>query len=308
MFKNVRLFKLDDPSVIVPDTMEAKLAERRFRPCGPLETATMGWAPPLGESTSALVHTAGDCLLVCARRQERLLPSSVVAESVDELVLEIEDREARSVGRKERRQLREQVMVELLPRAFTRSRRVSAYLDLKAGWMLVDAASNKAAEDLVELLRETIGSLPVHPPRPSQSPEILMTRWVTEGDVPAGIELGDECELRDARDERSVVRCRGQDLGGEEISTHLRAGKQVVKLALDWQERLACVLQDDLSIKRLRFADDLIDESIDDGLEDEAARFDAEFVIMTHELRGLLERIEELFGLNGGEANSRAVT
>lgn len=302
MFKNVRLFKLDDPSVIVPEVLEEKLAERRFRPCGPLETSTMGWAPPLGDSTSALAHTAGDCLLVCARRQERLLPSSVVAESVDERALEIEEREARSVGRKERRQLREQVLVELLPRAFTRSRRVSAYLDMQAGWMLVDAASGKAAEEVVELLRETIGSLPVHPPRPSQSPEALMTRWVTEGDVPAGIELGDECELRDARDDRSVVRCRGQDLGGEEISTHLRAGKQVVKLALEWQERLACVLQDDLSIKRLRFADDLIDEAVDNELEDEAARFDAEFVIMTHELRGLLARIEELFGLNVGNS------
>jgi len=302
LFKNVRLFKLDDPSVIVPDALEERLVERRFRPCGPLETATMGWAPPLGESTSALVHVAGECLLVCARRQERLLPASVVAESVDEKVLEIEEREARSVGRKERRQLREQVLVELLPRAFTRSRRVSAYLDMKAGWMLVDAASAKAAEDVVDLLRETIGSLPVHPPRPSLAPEALMTRWVTVGDVPDGIELGDECELRDARDERSVVRCRGQDLAGEEISTHLRAGKQVVKLALEWQERLSCVLQDDLSVKRLRFADDLIDEAVDDGLEDEAARFDAEFVIMTRELRGLLERVEALFGLNAGDS------
>lgn len=302
MFKNARLFKLDDPSVIVPEVLEGKLGARRFRPCGPLETATMGWAPPLGESTSALVHAAGDCLLVCARRQERLLPSSVVAETVDERVIELEGREARSVGRKERRQLRDEVMLELLPRAFTRSRRVSAYLDMKAGWMLVDAASAKAAEDLVDLLRETIGSFPVHPPRPAQPPEGLMTRWVTEGDIPQGLELSDECELRDARDERSVVRCRGQDLGGEEISTHLRAGKQVVKLALGWQERLSFLLQEDLSLKRLRFADDLIDEEVDADLEDEAARFDAEFIIMTHEFRGLLERLEELFGLDGGQS------
>jgi recombination associated protein RdgC len=304
LFKNVRLFKLDDPSSIVPETLEAKLAERRFRPCGPLESATMGWSPPLGESTTALVHAADDCLLVCARRQERLLPSSVIAETVDERAVEIEEREARSVGRKERRELREQVLVELLPRAFTRSRRVNAYVDLKAEWILVDAASNKAAEELVELLRETLGSLPVHPPRPPSSPELLMTRWVTDGEVPPGIELGDECELRDAKDERSVVRCRGQDLGGEEISTHLRAGKQVVKLAMEWQERLSLVLQDDLSLKRLRFADELIDEAVDDGLDDEAARFDAEFVMMTGELRGLLQQVEELFGLNGGESNA----
>jgi recombination associated protein RdgC len=307
LFKNVRLFKLDDPSVIVPEVLEEKLAERRFRPCGPLETATMGWAPPLGESTTALVHVAEDCLLVCARRQERLLPSSVVAESVDERALEIEERDARRVGRKERRQLRDQVLVELLPRAFTRSRRVSAYLDLSSEWMLVDAASAKASEEVVELLRETLGSLPVRPPRPSRSPQELMTRWVTEEDVPAGIELGDECELRDARDERSVVRCKGQDLGGEEISTHLRAGKQVVKLAVEWQERLALVLQEDISFKRLRFADELIEEAVVDGLEDEAARFDAEFVIMTSELRGLCDRVDELFGLSEPESAAQPI-
>lgn len=259
----------------------------------------MGWSPPLGDQSEVLAHAGSGCLLICARRQERLLPSSVVAESVDERVIEIEEREARSVGRKERRQLREEVLVEMLPRAFTRSRRTQAYLDMDAGWMLVDAASDKAAEELVDLLRETLGSLPVHPPRPAQSPEGLLTLWVTDGAAPEGLELGDECELRDARDEKSVVRCRGQDLAGEEISTHLRAGKQVVKLALDWQERLTFLLQEDLSLKRLRFADELIEEAVDPDLEDDAARFDAEFILMTHELRGLLERLDSLFGLTG---------
>jgi recombination associated protein RdgC len=304
LFKNVQLFKLEDPGVIVPEVLEKGLAERGFRPCGPLETTTMGWVPPLGEGTSALVHAAGDCLLVCARRQERLLPASVVAETVDDRAREIEETEARGVGRKERRQLREQVLLELLPRAFTRSRRVSAYADRKTGWLLVDAASSKAAEELVELLRETLGSLPAHPPRPAVAPEVLMTRWVTDGDLPSGLVLGDECELRDVRDEHSVVRCRGQDLTGDEISTHLRAGKQVVKLGLDWQERLAFLLQDDLSLKRLRFADELIKDAMNEGLEDEAARLDAEFVIMSHELRGLLERLDELFSLAQGASTA----
>jgi recombination associated protein RdgC len=301
LFKNVRLYKLDDPSVVDPQALEGQLATRRFRPCGPLESTTLGWAPPLGEQAEALVHAVNGCLLVCARRQERLLPSSVVAETLDERVAEIEDREARSIGRKERRQLRDQVLTEMLPQAFKRSRRVQAYLDMEAGWALVDAASDKAAEELLELLRETIGSLPVHPARPAQAPEALMTAWVTQGSAPDGLTLADECELRDARDERSVVRCRGQDLTGEEISTHLRAGKQVVKLALDWQERIAFVLQDDLSLKRLRFADALIEEAAEPDVEDETVRRDAEFVIMTHELRGLLQRLQELFALDRDE-------
>lgn len=301
MFKNVRFYQLDDAGAVLAEATEERLAERRFRPCGPLETATFGWTPPLGERAEALTHSGNGCLLLTARRQERLLPSAVVAEAVDERAAEIEDREARDVGRAERRRLREEVLVEMLPRAFTRSRQVRAYVDGVAGLLVIDAASDKAAEELVSLLRETLGTLRARPPRPVRQPVSLMTAWVSGGELPEGLLLGDECELRDARDERSVVRCRGQDLAGEEISTHLRAGKEVVKLALDWQERLSFVLQDDLSLKRLRFADALVGEANEPQIEDPAARFDAEFAIMAVELRGLLDRFQTLFGV-GAEA------
>lgn len=299
MFKNLRFYQLDDAAAILAGGIEERLAERRFRPCGPLETASFGWVAPLGERAEALTHSGNGCLLVSARRQERLLPSAVVAEVLDERVAEIEDREARDVGRAERRRLREEILVDLLPRAFTRSRQVRVYVDGVAGLLVVDAASDKAAEELVSLLRETLGTLRARPPRPVHPPVSLMTAWVNGGELPEGLALGDECELRDARDERSVVRCRGQDLAGEEISTHLRAGKEVVKLALDWQERLSFVLQEDLSLKRLRFADALIEESEELQSEDPGARFDAELAILVLELRGLLDHLQRLFAVGG---------
>jgi recombination associated protein RdgC len=299
VFKNARFFRLIEPRGAAAEELEERLSSRRFRPCGPAETMTLGWYPPFGDEEGALVHAANGCLLLCARRQERLLPSSVVAEAVDEKVAELEDREGRSVGRAERRRLREEVTIDLLPRAFTRSRQVRAYMDPVAAWMLVDAASEKGAEEVVSLLRETLGSLPVRPPRPERATANLMTQWIAEGQTPAGLILEDECELRDAQDERSVVRCRGQDLRGEEISTHLRAGKQAVKLALSWRERLSFVLQEDVSLKRLRFADALIDEALEPEIEDEAARFDAEFAIMALEMRELLACLGDAFGLTG---------
>lgn len=301
MFKNARLYVLEDPASIDAAELEQKLGGRRFRPCGPIETMTMGWTAPLGDGTEALAHAANGCVLVCARRQERLLPAAVVAEALDERVAEVEEREARTLGRAERRRMREEVLLEMLPRAFTRSRQVRAYLDTAAGWLLVDAATEKAAEELIGLLRETLGSLPVTPPRPGVAPAALMTRWVTEGRGEEGLDLADECELRDPRDERAVVRWRGQDLGGEEMAAHLRAGKQVVKLALDWQERLSFLLQDDVSLKRLRFADELIEEAVEADIEDEAARFDAEFAIMALEMRELLGRLNDLLAI-GREA------
>jgi recombination associated protein RdgC len=55
------------------------------------------------------------------------------------------------------------------------------------------------------------------------------------------------------------------------------------------------VLTDEVAIKRLRLADALF-EWIEDG-EDPMARLDAEFAIMTGEMRGLIARLSELFGL-----------
>lgn len=299
MFKNARLYHLEDPAAINAEDLESRLAERRFRPCGPLQIASLGWHPPLGGQTQGLVHAGNGCITLCARRQERLLPSAVVAEAMEERVEDIQEREGREVGRRERRNLREEVMLDMLPRAFTRSRQIRAYLDLVGGWMVVDAAGEKGAEELVEFLRETLGSFRVRPPRPRHAPIALMTRWVETGKAPGGFELGDACELRDPRDEKSLVRCSGQDLGTDECTTHLRAGKEVVKLAVRWREQLEFTLEEDLSLKRLRFAEALLEESMEPDAEDEAARFDAEFAIMALQLRALIEELDGLFEMVG---------
>jgi recombination associated protein RdgC len=260
-----------------------------------VETATLGWSAPLGEDTTALVHAVGGCLLLCARKQERLLPSAAVTEALEERVAELESGEARDVGRAERRRLKEQIVTEMLPRAFTRSRRTLLYIDTESGWLVVDASSEKQAEDVVSLLRETLGSLPAKPPAPADSPAGILTAWLLDGRAPADFVPSDACELRDVKEGGGVIRCSGQDLGSEEILNHLRAGKQAVKLALDWDERLSFVLADDLSLKRLRVGDTLLEE-IEDG-DDPAVRLDAEFAIMALQLRELIARLDELFKL-----------
>ncbi|MGE5155438.1 MAG: recombination-associated protein RdgC [Bdellovibrio bacteriovorus] len=297
MFKNARLFRLGAPFGLDAAGLEAELANRPFRPCGPVETATLGWSSPLGEETAALVHAVGGCLLLCARKQERLLPPSAVAEALEERIGEIESGESRDIGRAERRRLKEQIVNEMLPRAFTRSRRTLLYIDTQSGWLAVDTASERQAEDVVSLLRETLGSLPAKPPAPVRAPGDLLTGWLLTGEAPADFAPADACELRDPQENAGVIRCSGQDLASEEILNHLRAGKRVVKLALEWDQRLGFVLADDLSIKRLRLDTALLEEAGE--TEGAAARLDAEFAIMALQLRQLIARLDALFGLDG---------
>jgi recombination associated protein RdgC len=297
MFKNARLFRLGSPFELEAEALEARLAARAFHPCGPVETATLGWSAPLGEDTAARVHGVGGCLLLCARKQERLLPSAAVAEALEERVAEIETGESREIGRAERRRLKEQIVGEMLPRAFTRSRRTLLYIDTQTGWLVVDTASERQAEDVVSLLRETLGSLPAKPAAPARPASEVLTGWLLDGGAPADFVPADACELRDPREGTGVIRCSGQDLGSDEILNHLRAGKRVVKLALDWDQRLGLVLAEDLSLKRLRLDTALLEE-IEDG-EDPLARLDAEFAIMALQIRALIARLDALFGLAG---------
>ncbi|MBK1645448.1 recombination-associated protein RdgC [Thiocapsa imhoffii] len=296
MFKNVRFYRLGSPFGLAADELETALTAARFRPCGPIETATIGWSPPLGDSSTALVHAVSGCFLMCARKQERLLPAAAITEALEERVADLENAEARDVGRAERRRLREQVMSEMLPRAFTRSRRTLLYVDTQAGWLVVDAASDRQAEDVISLLRETIETLPARPPAPRREPPRVLTAWLLNGDAPPDVVIGDACELRDANDTASLIRCRGQDLASDEILAHLRAGKQVLKLAVNWDDRLDFVLAEDLSLKRLRITDALLAD-LDDGDLEPAARLDAELAILALQLRELIARLDALFGL-----------
>ncbi len=304
VFKNAKVFRLSAPFEWDQSLLHERLSAHRFRPCGPLEVATMGWTPPLGSGTEVLAHAVNGCLLVAARRQERLLPASVVAEAVAERVAEIEQEEIREVSRRERTALREALLSQMLPQAFTRSRVVRAYIDPANGWAVVDAASDKVAEDILSLLRESLDSFPVKPLEPAVPVSERLSAWVASGSPGQGFDLEDQCELRDPSDSRSVVRCRGMDLTVPEVKAHLDSGKRVVALGLTWGEHLSLVLDEGLGLKRLRFADELIDSAAEDVGEDEALRMQAELTIMTDQLRSLLTGLTAEFALPAMDASA----
>ncbi len=78
--------------------------------------------------------------------------------------------------------------------------------------MVVDAGSAKKADDLLALLRKSIGTLPVVPVALKNPPEITMTEWLNEGNLPASFTLEDEAELRSAMEHGGIIRCKQQDL------------------------------------------------------------------------------------------------
>jgi recombination associated protein RdgC len=295
-FKNIRAYRLTKPFDLSPEQLGKKLVGRSFTPCGKSQALSLGWVSPLGAESAELVHAAAGRLLLKMKREEKLLPSTVVREQLEEKVAAIEAAQGRKVYRKERLNLKDEIVQDCLPRAFSRSTHVHAYIDVKANWIFVDAASATRAEEFLNLLRECIGSFPVLLPQVNNAPTAVMTAWLLHRSLPDDFALGQECELRETGEEGGVVRCRGVDLLSEEVETHLHAGKQVARLALGWDERLTLLLAEDLCLRRLKFADELMKENEDIPEADQASRLDADFALMADAITGLQARILALFG------------
>ena len=296
-FRNLTLFRFSSAIAKSLKSLESDLDKKRLRPCSPIELATRGFISPHGRGEKSLVHRVGKFTLLTIGSEDKLLPSSVINEELGTRLQKIGEKTGKRIGARERKRLKEEVLTELLPRAFIRLSRRNAYLDMENGWLVVDTASRKAAEDTVSQLREALGSFPATPVLAEKAPRVLMTDWLSSGKLPAGLRLGDECELRDPVEAGAVVRCRRQELETAEVREHLKSGKQVFQLAVAFDERMSFTLGEDLVVHKLRFLDQVQDELGDNAKENAVAELDAVLALMTLELQRLFAKMEEWFGL-----------
>ena len=298
-FKNLLTYRLTQEVPFEPEALEAALASKPARPCASQELTTYGFVAPFGKGEDApLVHVSGEYLLIAARKEERILPSSVVNDAVKEKVEEIETEQMRKVYKKERDQIKDEIIQAFLPRAFIRRSMIFAAIAPRLGVILVNSASAKRAEDLLSTLREVMGSLPVRPATVKIAPTATMTDWVKSQQAAEGFYVLDECELRDTAEDGGIVRCKRQDLTGEEIQLHLSTGKVVTQLALAWQDKLSFVLDDKMVIKRVKFEELLQEQAEQDGGDEAAQQFDASFQLM---MMTFAEFLPALFEALGGE-------
>ncbi|WP_313619222.1 recombination-associated protein RdgC [Pantoea septica] len=298
-FKNMMVYRLNRDIPLSADDMEKQLEAYTFSPCGSQDMSKTGWVSPMGNRSDALTHVNNGQIVICARKEEKILPSPVVKQALEAKISKLEAEQSRKLKKTEKDSLKDEVLHSLLPRAFSRLSQTFIWIDTVNSLIMVDCASAKKAEDTLALLRKSLGSLPVVPLTLESPIELTLTEWVRSGDLPAGFALMDEAELKAILEDGGVIRCKKQDLVCDEIANHIEAGKLVTKLALDWQERIQFVLADDGLVKRLKFSDTLREQNDDIDREDFAQRFDADFILMTSELAALTSNLVEALG---GEA------
>lgn len=298
-FKNAMVYRMTRDIQISAETLETQLSALAFTPCGSQDMMRVGWVSPMGSHGETLTHAAGNQILICMQREEKILPSSVIKKELWAKIEKLEGEQHRKLKKTEKDSLKDEVIHTLLPRAFSRESQTYLWIDNDNQRIVVDANSAKRAEDALALLRKTLGSLPVTPMMLANPIELTLTDWVSKNELPKEFMLQDEAELKAILEEGGVIRCKHQDLITDEIATHIESGKYVTKLALEWEERIQFTLSDDFTIKKIKFSASLREQNDDIDREDVAQRFDADFVLFSGELSRMFNSLIDALG---GEA------
>lgn len=289
-FKNLTLFRLKETKIPENEELERLMQEHMLRPCGALEAATVGWSTINGEEEGPLIQRIDHAVFLRWATTERLLPPAVINEELKERVRQESDKKGRPVRGKERTSLRESIITELLPKAFTRTRHVDLFLDPVSGWMGINVSSLKRGEEVTELLRHTLDSLPIEPPSADRMRELL-TDWLRDGSGD-GFLLDHECELVDTADNGSIVRVKNTELSSAEVRQHLDHDRQVSKLGVIHKDRLSLVIGDDLILRKLKMTE-LLSEQMDDHDDDEELADIVEKTILLGQFRELIDDLSQ---------------
>ena len=274
--------------------IEQALDAERFVPCGASQEKAIGWVEPRGEAHGPLVEAVGGQRILKLKIETRGVPSSVVTRKAKERSAQIETTEGRKPGKKEMKEIKEDVKLSLMPMAFSKESSVWVWIDPDAELLVIDAGSQGKADEVITMLVKSFAGLSLALINTQMSPQSAMASWLITQESPASFSVDRECELKAADESKSVVRYVRHALDTEEVKQHVEGGKLPTRLALTWEGRVSFSLTEALQLKKITFLDVVFEATAAERSEG----FDADVAIATGELTKLLP---DLFVALGGE-------
>lgn len=292
-FKTARVYPLTEDFAHSADELATLCEKHAFTECGKNDAVKLGWVRPMGK-VGEFVHASNGYFLVTLRKDEKILPGSVVNQILKERIDEKEEAEDRKLSSKEKSEMKDEVIFELLPKAFVKTSLQNAYIDTRNQRIVVDAGSAGKAEELISFLRNTVDSLPCVPLAVNADTLMMMTSWLRSKAAPINFEIGGDCELKDTNGDDGVVTCKNEDLFASQVINHINHGKQVTKIALTWDGKISFMIDKELGFKRIKFLDGVLDDDAYESCTPEE-RFDTDFSLFTEYFSDMFEEVVTVF-------------
>ena len=290
-FKNTMAYRLT--STVDFSEIEEALQQYKFTPCEKSDYSHFGWIEPLHNS-GLLAHQASGHILLVSCKEEKNLPAYVIKRETEKRIMELEEKEDRKLQKIEKLAIKDGVVSKLLSQAFSKFTHTAIWIDTTKNLIFVDSSSAKRAEDALALLRKSLGSLPVVPLAFNSDISTVMTDWLSNNNAPEWAILLEDCKLKDFTADNEIT-IKRQDLDNEEILNLIEYGNSVISLAIQRENHLSFVLNQDGTLGKIKFEDYITERNDDILKEDYQQRFDADFILMVEELSQLFELLEKEF-------------
>lgn len=319
MIRNARIFKAALPQN--HRTLAEEVGNLPYAPLEPGQVKTQGFIPHPVNGEPVVPFRGGYAFML--RTDERIIPPSVVSAELDAL----EKREGRKLTRQERIEVKEDIIFRLAKTALYRTRYTPAYFLAEAGYLIIDSAAKKPAQELVGRLVQVMESLETQTIHVSDVARGLSTKLHEElapeveevegldgefagfsRQAPFGaFSLGDAVKLKRPGASETVTYA-GVELTGQsaEITDQLRHGFRAIELRLHLEET-EFKLCNDFSLKSFSFPENELSEADQEAAEDDPmVRWLADVQLETAAIQQIVDGLVELLRYEEPEAGEEA--
>lgn len=292
MLKNVTFFSLL-PGLDLAD-LERQLSQLQFQPCGASDADSVGWVETVAGEGLVGCQIDGQAIVTLQVETKRI-PGSALKTEVAKRVAALTESQGFSPGRKQVKELKEAVTDELLARVLSSTKRVPVWIDVKGGWLAVDAGAGSVVDVVMRSFSRSLDAFPCVAVKTAMSPVGAMTLWLSEDADPAGFTVDMDCGLKGP--EGQTVRFSKHCLSGQ-VQQHLKEGKTPVSLGLTFDSRVSFVLTETMALKKLNFVDTVLNGHKENNASSESAKAAAlgDLAFIGGELRRLLPALLEALG------------
>lgn len=294
IFKNLKLFIIKDNTRFDTSKLNHTLKNDEIKKCGPQDLVSQGWVSPFNSNSDVFCLQSGYAQLFQLAIEEKVIPPASINKKVQDKINEIYNSTGIRVGRKQKNDIKNEILFNILPNALSKFNTMLAYIDNSLDLLVVDSSSQNKAEDLVSQLRQTLGSFKASVFSESSSRAVVLTNWLSTGELPEGFEFGHNVVLQTFDGSKSIIRCKNIDFNADEITRHIENGYMVTEIGLCFRDRVEFTITYEFSLKGIKLTDVVLDELEHEEVDSEEQLFDSKFTLISLELRELLNELRNI--------------